>query len=146
MNTETYLMLSSIATNIIVGVILSRQIKSQKQIIEGYKGLVEATDPIKIVLLQKEEVKKIKDSASNDIAELKTQVQQLANVVAHNIEIMERYENFHKEDVYSLGFNRLTWINTNTPNCGSILELTMKERKETRAQIRGDEFYIQNAQ
>lgn len=130
MSTELLFIIISMVVNSLVGVILFRQIKSQKEIIESYKGLMEATDPSKIVLLQKEEVEKIKRVASNDIAELKLQVQQLANVAAHSIEMMENHETNHKNTKFSIGFNRNTWINMYLPNCGAVLEATLFERRE----------------
>ena len=95
MSTEFY-WISSLILNAIVGVILFKQIESQKQIIGIYKDYVSAVDPSKIVALQKEEVERIKKLASDDLNELKTQVQQLAIVAANNIELMERHDTMTK--------------------------------------------------
>ena len=130
MSTEFY-WISSLILNAIVGVILFKQIESQKQIIGIYKDYVSAVDPSKIVALQKEEVERIKKLASDDLNELKTQVQQLANVAANNIELMERHDTMTKKTEHNLGFNKLTWINTYIPNCGKIIDITMKSRKDS---------------
>jgi hypothetical protein len=67
MDLNSYLAIGQIAITGIVGVILSRQIKSQSTIINHYKGLVNSYKPDKAIKLKDIEIEQLKKIADNDI-------------------------------------------------------------------------------
>lgn len=72
-----------VVVNILIGIILIRQIRSQKQVINIYKDLISAVSPEKIVALQKREVEQLNNIYSTDIKDLNIQTYQLARFVVH---------------------------------------------------------------
>lgn len=110
------IIISNILANIIVGFILLKQIKAQKEIIHAYKGLVEATNPDKIILLHEREVNKIKETLSLDIKVLETQIIELGNFADKSLEVF-------KQQHAAIGkiFYREDSISINMPHCSSIL-------------------------
>ena len=124
-----------IVANIIIGGILLQQIRSQKQIINRYKGLMEATNPDKIITFQKREIEQLTNITSTDIQELKIQIYQLASFTVHCI---EQFEKNNKALAY-LGkpesFNQVVWINLNMPNCSKVINeiQTIRQQEEVNA-------------
>lgn len=106
----------SIVVTAIVGIILSKQIKSQSEIIQKYKDLVNAYNPDKIIVLHEREVAKLKESMSLDTAELKNQIIELGAFATKSLEVFEEQ---HK----SIGrtFYRTEIVKNNMPHCIVIL-------------------------
>ncbi len=104
-----------VITNIIVGVILWQQIRSQKSLIKKYKGYVEALSPDKIIALHDKEVEQLKKTYSFDEQQLKTQLLELAI-----------YVDYHLTDLYKtdtdFSIDRQTHINRNVPHCSKLLQ------------------------
>jgi hypothetical protein len=126
-----------IVSNVIVGIILFAQIKSQKEIINNYKGLVEATNPDKIIALQKREVEQLITISSNDKTILQNQLFELANYALYQIENYEWLSNhvdFQNPEVF---FNTVEYINEKFPASGSIVnklwELRQKQVDSVKA-------------
>jgi hypothetical protein len=107
-----------VLTNIIIGVILKRQIKSQSEIINHYKGLVKATDPTKMIMLHEKEVQKITESMNSNIQELRSQVIELGN---YTDEILNQYERIAKSIGEPELFNRDLVVLNNLPSCRGLL-------------------------
>lgn len=124
------LILISIGTTIWVKIILKKQIKSQNAIIESYKGLVDATNPDKIIALHEKEIAQIKRMADGDIELLKTQVIELGRVVTHQIEEFERWaRNIGQPEL----FNRITYINNNMPHCSRVINVILELNQQSAA-------------
>ncbi len=119
MDGQAWLQIGSIATTIIVGIILAKQIKSQKQLIEQYKGYIEAVNPEKVITLHERQISQIESINSKTIEELRTQVLELGLYANHIIHSYERTaKNLNEPDL----FNRIAVINRNMPNCAAVLE------------------------
>ena len=127
METQTIII---VVANIIIGGILLQNIRSQKQIINRYKELMEATDPDKIITFQKREIEQLTNITTTDIQELKIEVYQLASFAVHCI---EQFEKNNKTLAY-LGkpelFNQVAWINLNMPNCAKIINEIQEIRQK----------------
>jgi hypothetical protein len=120
-NAEIFTLIS-IGTTVIVGIILRQQIRSQKQIIDKYKGFVEATDPDKIITLHKREVEKIEQGMKADINELKTQVIELAQYVNYILDDYARMaKNIGQPELFTDN-DRAALINRNMPHCAGVLD------------------------
>lgn len=102
----------------IVGVILYRQIKSQKDIIKHYKGLVGRLDPKNVLILKDAEIEQMKRIADNDVNNLKGEVVELANYVDT---LLTMYENMAKEIGHPESFNRQRAIDRNLPKSANLL-------------------------
>ncbi len=126
MNPTIYLPIISIIATVIVGVILSKQIKTQKEIINGYKGLVDSVNPDKIIKLHDREIDKIKADMSFDINELKTQIFELATFAD---EIIEGFQDILKTAKVEEDFRKAS-IEESMPHCRKLLE----EIKQSRLQ------------
>lgn len=118
MDTSSIQTIIIVAVQLIVGGILLQQIKSQKQIINNYKGLVEATNPEKIITLHNREIEQLVQTYSSDKELLNTQIFELSNYVAHMIGIWERGA---KELNDPNLFNQTAFINLNMPHCSQII-------------------------
>lgn len=112
----------SIIATAIVGIILSRQIKSQKEIIEKYKGLVEATSPDKIIALHDREIDKIKTLMDSDIKELRTQVIEMGSYIDYDLNKMEEMaKSINQPEIFDRSA-RVGIINRQMPHCVAILD------------------------
>lgn len=118
LNLNSYLTIGGTIITGIVGVILSRQIKSQKEIINHYKGLVEALDPNRIIRLKEAEIDQLKRLADNDINKLRTEAFELGNYVDF---ILTTYEKTAKAYDKPEMFIRQSVIDMNMPSCTNIL-------------------------
>lgn len=118
MDLNSYLAIGQIAITGIVGVILSRQIKSQSTIINHYKGLVNSYKPDKAIKLKDIEIEQLKKIADNDINKLRTEVFELGNYVDF---ILTTSENTAKAYNKPEMFIRQSVIDMNMPNCANIL-------------------------
>ena len=116
MDMQSWFIVVNIVVTIIVGVVLREQIKSQKSMIDNYKGFVEAIDPKKALALKDEEIEQIKKNMSNDILTLQNQVSELSSYVNH---IIDYGESISEEADYN--FDRDAFITNNLPSCRSIL-------------------------
>lgn len=108
----------NIIANVGVGIILSRQIKSQKEVIKIYKDLLRASSPDDIITLHDREVAKIKQTMGLDIAELKTQIMELGTFAD---KVLKTHEEQMKLIGQSKRFSRSAIININMPNCAGVL-------------------------
>lgn len=114
-----WLEIVSIATTIIVGIILARQIKSQKQLIEQYKGYVEAVNPEKVIALHNRQIELITSLNNQTQQELKQQVFELGWYVNH---ILARNEASVKSiNDPTFFYSSADVIGRNMPNCISVL-------------------------
>ena len=87
-----------VVTNIIVGYILWRQIKSQSEIIDKYKGLVESINPDKIISLHQRELEQLNKITTTDITQLQSQVNELSYFVVHALHVtFKESDDFNEE-------------------------------------------------
>ena len=116
--TETIQTIIIVVVQLIVGYILSKQIKSQKEIISNYKGLVEATNPEKIVTLFDKRMELQEKLHSADRELIDNQIFELSNFAVHMIAIWKR----EAEDMNNPEFfNEDSFINKNMPHCSGII-------------------------
>ena len=115
-----YLITTGIPTSAIiyVGFVLKREISSYKSINEAYKSLVEATNPDKIVALQKREIELMEKASADNIDKLKTQVIELARYVSYGLVKLENMAKSVNEDI-----DIQIIINRNMPNSIKALDV-----------------------
>lgn len=116
MDSQNWFTIINIFTTIVVGVILARQIKSQKAIIDSYKDFVSAINPTVALQLKDAEIQQIKKNMSNDIETLQTQNTELSLYVNHIIKFLE---DTYKE--VETDFNRNSFITDTLPSCRNLL-------------------------
>jgi 5-bromo-4-chloroindolyl phosphate hydrolysis protein len=104
--------ITTLITNIVIGVILHRQIKSQKELLSGYKDFISAIDPDKIIKLHDRHIEQINSVNYNDISVLKKQLQETAHYCKHVLKIMSQNPEFNRE----------AFINRILPNCKDMLQ------------------------
>ncbi len=124
MDTALILSIISIVTTSIVGRILYKQIKSQTDLINHYKGYAEAIDPKKIIALHDQEVTKLQKLTTDDIRELKTQLVEMGWYVDNR---MTDREISAKQNNYS--FDRQSEIREYMPRCINVLNVIREHRQ-----------------
>ncbi len=117
MTLQDWFTLVNFITTIIVGILLSTQIKSQKSILGNYKDYFSVTNPNIALQLKDAEIKQIKKNMSNDIQTLQKQVSELSAYVNY---IIEYGETTSKE--IDFNFDRDSFITNNLPSCRTILD------------------------
>ncbi len=130
MDLNSYLIIEEMIISGVVGVILFTQIKSQKEIIKQYKGLVKSYDPEKAIFLKDAEIEQLKKISDNDINKLRTEVFELANYVDH---VLTTGENTAKEYGQPEVFNRHSVIDLNMRNCAHILNEVNKLKNQSKS-------------
>jgi len=105
---------------IYVGFVLKKEISSYKSINDSYKSLVDATNPDKIVALQKREVELMEKNSADTIDKLRTQVIELAKYVAYDL---VKLEETAKSIKYDLDIQVI--INRNMPNSVRVLDVVI---------------------
>jgi hypothetical protein len=102
-----------------VGVILRRQIKAQKSIIDKYKDFADVIEPQKALSLKDDEILQIKKNYSNDIEILHKQIFELSNYTNHVLNFfeaqaieMKQPNEFIKESV----------VINNMPSCRNLFD------------------------
>ena len=102
-----------------VGVILRRQIKAQKSIIDKYKDFADVIEPQKALSLKDDEILQIKKNYSNDIEILQKQIFELSNYTNHVLNFfeaqaieMKQPNEFIKESV----------VINNMPSCRNLFD------------------------
>ena len=116
MDSQNWFTIINIVTTIVVGVILAKQIKSQKAIIDSYKDFVSVINPTVALQLKDAEIQQIKKNMSNDIQTLQNQNSELSFYVNHIINYLE--ETSKEVDI---SFDRDSFITDTLPSCRSIL-------------------------
>ncbi|MET3046595.1 hypothetical protein [Flavobacterium covae] len=116
MDSQNWFAIINILTTIFVGVILARQIKSQKAIIDSYKDFVSVINPTVALQLKDTEIQQIKKNMSNDIETLQTQNTELSLYVNHIIKFLE---DTYKE--VEVDFDRDSFITDTLPSCRNLL-------------------------
>lgn len=117
MTLQDWFILINFITTIIVGVVLSTQIKSQKSILDSYKDFVSAINPNVALQLKDIEIEQTKKNMSNDIQILQKQVSELSYYVNH---VIEYAETTNKE--IDFNFDRDSFITNNLPSCRALLD------------------------
>ena len=117
-----YLITTGIPTVAIiyVGFVLKKEISSYKSINEAYKSLVDATNPDKIVALQKREIELMEKNSADTIDKLKTQVIELAKYAAYDLVKLEIMAKSINEDL-----NIQIIVNRNMPNSIKVLDVAI---------------------
>ena len=114
MSTNEILTLVSIVATAFVGVILSRQIKSQKALIRQYEGYMNAINPEKVTALHDRIVEQLTQANEFDKKQLETQLLELAI-----------YVDYYLTGLYKTHFpdtpDRKTHIIRNMPHCEELL-------------------------
>ena len=105
---------------IYVGFVLKKEIYSYKSINESYKSLVDATNPDKIVALQKREVELMEKNSAETIDKLKIQVIELAKYAAYDLVKLEEMARSIKHDL-----DIQVIINRNMPNSIKVLDVAI---------------------
>src|SRR5574340_1011085 len=88
--------ITTLITNIIIGIILHRQIKSQKELLRGYKDFISAIDPDKIIKLHDRHIEQINSVNYNNTSILKKQLQETAQYCKHVLKIMSQNPEFKR--------------------------------------------------
>lgn len=114
-NPSVYLPILSVIANVFVGIILYRQIKSQKAVIENYKGYVEAVNPDKIIALHNKELEQLKKITDFDKDQLIKQVLELGIYVDNYLTHLYSFDTPDSID-------RETHVNRNMPNSAKLLK------------------------
>jgi hypothetical protein len=127
MNGQTWLEIGSIVTTIIVGLILARQIKSQRQLIEQYKGYVEAVNPEKVIKLHERQIEQLNEVNTKIVSQLQTQIIELGTYVDHTLNGYQKIANGFPDEPGL--FNRSAVINLNMPSCSGVLASIHEYRK-----------------
>jgi hypothetical protein len=109
----------SIIVNVLVGVILYNQIKSQKALIEQYKGYVEAVNPEKIIKLHDRQIELITSLNNQSQSQLKQQIFELGWFAVHQLTIFERSAKSVNDPNFFYSTNAT--IQRNMPNCVNVL-------------------------
>ena len=116
MDSQNWFTIINIVTTIVVGVILAKQIKSQKAIIDSYKDFVAVINTTVALQLKDAEIQQIKKNMSNDIQTLQNQNSELSFYVNHIINFLEETSN----DV-DISFDRDSFISDTLPSCRNLL-------------------------
>lgn len=135
-----YLITSGIPTLaiIVVGFILKNQIQSQKEVIEAYKGLVDATNPDKIITLHKTEIEAMERTFSKNYEEIKKQTLELARFVGYGLARDERSAKSIGDPSFEFDINRV--IRRNMPSCVAVLDIAVNHyRKEFQTKQNSDD-------
>ena len=114
-NPSIYLPIIAVIANVFVGIILYRQIKSQKEVIENYKGYVDAINPDKIIALHNKEIEQLKKITDFDHEQLTTQLLELAIYVENHLTRI--YSTYTPDSI-----DRETHINRNIPHCAKLIQ------------------------
>ena len=124
MDTTLIISALSIVTTSVVGIFLYRQIKSQTELINHYKGYVEAIDPKRIITLHEQELTKLQQLTSDNIREVKTQLVEMGWYVDN---ILTDRELSYKQSNYQ--FDRQSEIREYMPQCINVLNVIREHRQ-----------------
>ena len=118
MDLSSILIIVNIIATIVVGYILTTQIKSQSSIIGHYKDLVNSLGYQKNISLRDDHIKQVQNNMGYDLKVLQKQNEELAIYVDHVFNVMEGMGQDSDEP-----FDRESVISNNMPSCFSLISL-----------------------
>ena len=119
MSTESVLTIISYFVTAVTGVILWRQISSQKELIIQYKGYIEAVNPEKVIALHKRQIELITSLNNQTQQQLKEQVFELGWYVTHILSNNEKAVKSINDPNFFYSSDSV--IGENMPHCISVL-------------------------